>query len=150
MPRPLLPDHLRKHPRVLRRSTTIGEVLDIPKPSKAQIAYWKSVVEMCTHSILAQPSRNFNKAKKSLVSLRAHNSWKAPKGFPGGRASKVDGEFITRQYNPEGILLWLYMNKLAPESPHDLYVKRGAYVRQVHMLDKDFDDCLMEEFTIVV
>jgi len=136
MARPLLPIDQLKNPRHLRRSTTVAAILpDAPKPSKATLAMWKPMVDMCITSILSQPSRENNKAKKNRVQIRFTSSWVAPKGFPVGKVVERGVFYVVRRYNPEDILRFCYMHRYTTDSPAMLYEKRSKHINNMTRLE---------------
>jgi len=126
MARPLKPLEELKHPRKLRKSTTVGERLpNIKPPTKKELAKWEPIVGMCTIAIATNKPLHLQPIKNK-VRLKFWKS--APKGFPKSRIVEEEDGFIVCEYNAEILLLWLYERHLAPYSPNDIYRMRHAYL----------------------
>jgi hypothetical protein len=147
MGRPLLPLDQLKNPRHIRRSTTVASIItSAPEPSKAMRLQWKGILDMCIVSILSQPSRDNNRAKKNRVRIRFEESWKPPKDFPIGRVTLRENGWKVLQYNPEDVIRWAYMYKLTPDSPAMLYEKRSKHINNMTRLENSAEIDVDKEY----
>ena len=152
---PIADESLLKHPRVVRnrRSPVTSTQID-KEPTKAALKKYKSLVELCIVTIMNQPSRACNRAKKLRTVLKHPVKWKKPEGWPVGRIveSNVDG-YNYVSYQAELLLLWLWERKLSKYSPTMLYKKRQATLGEItkmeNMLDmvdvQEYDGCIEED-----
>lgn len=150
--RPLLPEDELLHPRKKnnRRSPVTSTQID-KEPTKAALKKYKSLVELCIVTIMNQPSRADNIAKKLRIVLKHPIKWKRPEGWPVGRFVEKDLEgYNYVSYQAELLLLWLWERKLSKYSPTMLYKKRqylmGEITKMENMLDmidvQEYDGCI--------
>ena len=153
--RPSLPDSELKHPRQkrLRQNLLSGAVLDIPPPSKEEMAKWAPIVDLCVKAVLSQPSRTDNRAKKNKVRLKMLANWVQPDEFPSGRIVHKEIDRVVREYVAEALLLWLYKNKYTQYNASLLYsMRRGVWMElacfERNCLNEGLDEDLLCEYDV--
>lgn len=128
--RPLKPESELLHPRRTRKSVTRSMLTEAPKPASLSIRRkWKHIVDLCTELVLSTPPKGDNNFAPRYVTIRWPPKYKPPAGFPIGRAAEGNAKTgNTKTYRAESVLLWLYDNGIADESPRMLYAKRARYL----------------------
>ena len=137
-----------KHPRVVRnRKSTVTSTQIDKEPTKAALRKYKSLVELCIVTIMNQPSRADNKAKKLRIVLKHPVKWKRPEGWPLGRIveANVDG-YNYVSYTAELLLLWCYTNRYSKYSPTMLYKKRQHLMGEITKMENILDMVDVEEY----
>lgn len=146
--RPLLDESLLLHPRKKnnRRSPVTSTQID-KEPTKAALKKYKSLVELCIVTIMNQPSRKDNVAKKLRIVLKHPVKWKRPEGWPLGRFVEKDVEgYDYVSYTAELVLLWCYYNRYSKYSPTMLYKKRQAMMGEITKMENMLDMIDVEEY----
>lgn len=152
MGRPCKPIEELKNPRRIRKSPVTATILDVPNPTKAQLAMWAPIVEEAMIAVLSNEDRNDNLAKKVKMRMKIPLKWKYPEGFPRGRIVEKTDTHKVVEINAELILVWLYEHKLAKYSPTMLYKERQGFLnrmtRLTNSVDIDFDNLYNDEIVI--
>ena len=135
------PEHLLKHPRTKRRSTTVPRIANPKRASIRKRKKWKPIVDAAMQGVLTNdnldtlPIRNKMRIKWGPEG--------APEGFPRAVVRNVDNSGANL-YNCDLVLLYCYEAGLSDYSPTMLYKQRISYMRQMNEIEKqlnlDLDD----------
>ena len=135
------PDNELKHPRRIRRSTSVAERKGgVKKPSKRILKLWKPLVELCMQQVIMQDKRD-NIAKKDRVAIKWSEKMEKPHSFPSS-GGKVNKEGVPT-YAADLVLIWLYENWLCDVTPAMLYAKRRFFFGELTRTN-DFIDKLLD------
>lgn len=130
------------HPRIERPSTTVGVQQDIKKPSLRIRKKWLPLVDMAMLACLGNEPRQKNAIKNKIRISFTKGKTKVPDDFPKGRIVAETEIAVTREYNADIVLLWLWERKLSDYSPSMLYKKRFGYLREITLLENELTKVL--------